>query len=842
MLSSFLAGVALLVPQVQSPWDVNGPYAKGVPTPESVLGYRIGSRITTFRDQERVLQSIAATSPARMKLAQHGATWEGRPLRLAFISSPENLARLEQIRLEHEKLANGDVSAKTTVPIVWINETIHGNEPASFESGMELIYNLAASENPAITELLKQVVVIVNPVFNPDGHERFAVYYDSIATGASDRGAYEMMEPGVIQGRFNHYRFDMNRDRVSFSQMETRADVREFERWHPQIFVDQHGQVETYFFPPNPMSVNANVDRTRLNKWTDILGRETAAAFDKLGYSYYVKDQFDLYYPGYLDSHTSLAGAIGMTHETDGGKQIARERSDGSILTLRRGAEKHFASALAVIRAAAKNRSELVNSYAEFKRKAVSGEFAGKFQRVVVTSEDRRPLERLAEQLSRAGIVSQWSEAFSQEDANDYWSGTRGKVSFPAGSLVIDMAQSNGPLAKALLEPQSDFEPEFYKAQQQKRKTAPEGETYPGPDGYEFYDFTGWALPYAHNLKAWWCESRPTISRELPVGHSSFVGTFGQSDWFIPYTDSEDILAAAEMAQAGVRVTVNSSEMALGRVEYPRGGFMILRERNDPEILQKASQIASRRGAKLLPLSTQYPSEGRSGPGSEGNSPLRKPNIGVVFGRSGELAAVGSMWYLMDQEFHLPFTPLSTNTLGGDLSKYTCIVIPSFAGVQVTPKLKEWVSAGGSLVVLGSIGWTLGSSNFVEFEAAKGDPQDLPGSLFRAELDPRSFLSYGYPARDEGKIEIAVPVTGNTFYLTKKTGGSVVTFSKDEKVKKLLTGWEFENDTEKALSGTVWLQDVPVGRGHVILFTEDPTNRAMWPGLYKMLLNAMLLG
>ncbi|MES1228213.1 MAG: hypothetical protein ABUL72_06040, partial [Armatimonadota bacterium] len=94
----------------------------------------------------------------------------------------------------------------------------------------------------------------------------------------------------------------------------------------------------------------------------------------------------------------------------------------------------------------------------------------------------------------------------------------------------------------------------------------------------------------------------------------------------------------------------------------------------------------------------------------------------------------------------------------------------------------------------------------------------------------------------DAKIPIAVPLSGSRFYKAKAEGGSVVTFSNDEKVNKLLSGWEWPDDTEKNLRGVVWLQDQPMGGGHLIWFAEDPTQRAMWPGLNRMLLNAILLG
>jgi hypothetical protein len=91
-------------------------------------------------------------------------------------------------------------------------------------------------------------------------------------------------------------------------------------------------------------------------------------------------------------------------------------------------------------------------------------------------------------------------------------------------------------------------------------------------------------------------------------------------------------------------------------------------------------------------------------------------------------------------------------------------------------------------------------------------------------------------------VPIAVPIGGGAIYQTRKEGGSFVTLPSDEKVNKLLSGWEWPDETEKALQGAVFTQDVPIGRGHVIVFTQDPTERAMWPGLNKLLLNAMLLG
>ncbi|MCH7780994.1 MAG: hypothetical protein IH848_09115 [Acidobacteria bacterium] len=169
-----------------------GPYAAVVPRPESILGYGPGERHTTFRDQERVMRGIADGANDRVRVFQYGESTEGRPLRIMVFGKPENILRLNEIREENARIAAGKAQPSDDLPaIVWINECIHGNETASFESGMWLAYTLAASQNPQITNMLDDAIVIVNPVYNPDGHERFVVWYNSISIGHQDPQAVE---------------------------------------------------------------------------------------------------------------------------------------------------------------------------------------------------------------------------------------------------------------------------------------------------------------------------------------------------------------------------------------------------------------------------------------------------------------------------------------------------------------------------------------------------------------------------------------------------------------------------------------------------------------------------
>lgn len=820
------------------------PFASGIPKPEALLGYQLGTRQTTYREQEQVIRALVAASRGRAREIAYGKSVEGRPLRIIAISSPANLSRLEQIRKTALSVHAGLPAPANQPVLVWINQCIHGNEPASFEASMATLYNLIASDASNVEKILANTVILLNPSYNPDGHERFAVWSNSIATGDPTRESFEHFEPSVIHGRTNHYRFDMNRDRVAMSQPETQQEVAEFLRWQPQVYVDQHGQTPNYFFPPNPMSVNPNVDRNRLNKWTDVFGRSNGALFDRNGWQYFIKDVYDLYYAGYLDSFTSLSGAIGMTYETDGGYALKKLRGDNTVLTLRDGVIHHVATALNTIETASNHASDLLTSYTNFKAKVTKGETAGKFQRVVLFSQDSRPLVRLQKHLQSMGIESQFvGKEYVQPASHDFWNHEAApkEVRIPAGSLVINMAQPQGALAKAMLEAESNFEPEFLKAQLEKRMAQLKDEKYPGAEGTEFYDLTGWSLVYAYNLQAVWCEQAPAFEAgSAPSSAPKLVDS--QVGWALRYSDDDDILAVYDALKLGCKVLTNPKTIKMDGQSFDRGTFFFLRARNDDSLPEKLVQAMANRKVQFVPLSSTYPDQERYTSGSENMEPVREPSIAVVFGDRSN-ANFSAMWYLMERRWKLPFVPIASNAIGANLSKYSTIVFPEGFNYAPTDQFRDWLSKGGCAVVLGD-GWA--NSSYAKLEAIKlpngKAPGALPGALFKAELDPRSFLSAGYTLNGGDKISLAVPFEGDAFYKAKAEGGSSVQFSADEKVKKLLTGWIWPNDTELGLKGAAWMQDVPVGSGHLLLFPNDPSSRALYPGLFKMILNAMLLG
>ena len=154
------------------PADVT--YDPAIPTPASVLGWDVGTWHVRPDQIVRYMEALAAASD-RVQLETYGSTHEQRPLLLATISAPANLARIDDIRREHVSAVRAGTgpSAKRKV-VVWMGYSVHGNEPSGANASLLVAYHLAAAQGPDIDSLLADTVVLLDPCINPDGLGRFA--------------------------------------------------------------------------------------------------------------------------------------------------------------------------------------------------------------------------------------------------------------------------------------------------------------------------------------------------------------------------------------------------------------------------------------------------------------------------------------------------------------------------------------------------------------------------------------------------------------------------------------------------------------------------------------------
>ncbi|HYY57386.1 MAG TPA: M14 family zinc carboxypeptidase [Pyrinomonadaceae bacterium] len=711
-----------------------GPFRESVPRPQSLLRFDVGEFHTNYALMERVIERIAQAAPERVRVMDIGETNEHRMMHLIAISSPENIARLEQIRATMARLSDPRITSEQEAGrlieempvVVWLNYTIHGNESASFEAMMQVVYQLAASDEPATREILKNTVALVNVCANPDGHERFVTWYNANGVGNPEPLAGEHREPWSVYGRVNRYRFDLNRDNIASTQVETRNVERAYLEWHPQVFVDHHGQPVQYFFPPAALPINPNLPPEQTARWLTMFGRANASEFDARNWDYYVRDVFDLFYPGYWDSWPSLNGATGMTYETDGGgfKGLRWKRDDDTIVTLRSGIAKHFVASMTTLEVASRNRLARLRDYYAFRQSAVEEGRSGEMKRIVlVPGNDPGRAAELVEVLLRAGVeVSVAREPFASESAHDY-SGTGNAPArrFPAGSYVIDLAQPQKRLAKALLEPNTEQDAAFVREQlarfarnERRGRSAPKEE-------YGFYDITAWSLPLAFGVEAYWTEDATSTRRAAAAVLSPVTGTATASvaggvtgggraaiAYIIPYERNGAASLAYRLQREGFRIAVATRTLNAGGRDWPRG-TMVARVSRNPEALHEAIvRLARETGTDVTAVSTGFNETGETGVGSENVISLKPPRIIVAADDAVDHNSYGAMWWLFDR-YGVDFTPMTIASIKrAELDRYNVIILPDgsperyFAafGKAGVDTLRGWCERGGTLVLI----------------------------------------------------------------------------------------------------------------------------------------------
>ncbi len=886
-----LASAPVALPaQASFDWYARGPYRPAVPRPDSLLGHALGARHTMYFEQQRVLDRLIAAAPDRVRTEVIGTTAEGKVMRLLIISAPENLARLDQIKADLALLADprrtppaeAAAIAARTPAVGLLTHSIHGNEPAGFEASMQTAYQLLASEEPATLEILKNVVVLINPSQNPDGHERFAGWNNSVANGSDEPAALEQREPWSIQGRFNHYRFDMNRDVLAQSQLETKALMGAVMRWHPQLVVDLHSTVSQYFFPPTAEPLNQNLGRLQ-RKWEERFGKGNAAAFDRLGWQYYNRGIFDFFYPGYVDMWPSLSGATGMTYETDGGPQIRLRKDDGTIMTFSDGIAHHFVASLATLGVLAQGKEERLKDYYDFHATGMAEARAKSFRRVVFApgGDPARAL-RVAQLLARGAVeVTRTTAAFSSAAAHDYMGGTATRRSFPAGSYVIDLDQPQARLIGAELEPRAVVDSAFARRQLDRfERNRRRGEEASG-EGYEFYDITAWSLPYSFGLDAAWTEDTPpvvgervTVESTLPAGQ---VSGRAQSAYVFPGGQESSARLALYLLKEGFAVGVATAPIRGEGVNWPAGTYVARVQRNRAALHDRIQELATRVRAQVTAVQSAYADSG-VGVGSEDVQALHAPKILLAGGDGVYQTTYGSIWYYIERELDYPVVPIDLANLAWvNLADYNLLIIPDgsagamFRRLGGADRIKAWVQGGGSIIAIGGATQLLARKELglstvgVVGQAADSDkadkkkaatdttlspsalpgpplvsptapgpdkPEGVSGVIARATLDRTHWLTYGYT-----KDQLPVLLDGDFLTPSKKGDNPVSFLGKD----LILSGFAWPGNTERLLGGSVWAVVENVGRGKVVLFAEDPLYRAFWRGPAGLFNNALLM-
>lgn len=796
-------------------------YNSNIPTPKDIIGHEVGEWHITHDKLVIYMKALAASSN-RISLENRGKTYEGRPLLLLTITSPENHTNIEEIRKNHIAATN-DASLSIDHPIVvYQGFSIHGNEPSGSNAALAVAYYLAASKSQATEDLLKNTVILFDPSFNPDGLQRFAYWANTnrsknINPDPNDR-EYSEIWP---RGRTNHYQFDMNRDWLPVQLPESKARIATFHQWLPNILTDHHemGSNSSFFFQPgipsrtNPLTPQTNQDLTRE------IATYHAKALDKIGSMYYSEESFDDFYYGKGSTFPDINGSIGILFEQASSRGHAQETTNG-ILTFPFTIRNQVTAAFSTLEAAHKMRLKILKYQQDFYKE--SRNTGSKSAIVFGDEKDAAKTFHLAEVLKRHQIKI-------HEVKNDF---TQNGKKFKKGySYVVPMNQKNHRLVKAMFDVRTTFKDSL------------------------FYDVSAWTfnhafgVDYAENVSLSKAGNEIT-NLELKKGAVSFNSDYG---YLMPWNEFYAPKALHAILQKGLRAKVSMKNFKNGANSYEYGTIFIPVQNQKLEtaaLYTFLNKVAKESYITIHGVTTGL-NEGID-LGSNNFRAITKPKVAMMVGDGVAGNDSGEIWHLFDQRFDMPITRLDTRNFNRiDITKYTHIIIPS-SGLEksIITKLQTWVKNGGVLVGYKNTARWLASNKMIniKFKTAKRDTitsvsfenrslqsgaQVIGGAIFEAKLDRSHPINFGY------KENTLALFRNTTLFMQadKNSYNNPIQYTQTP----LLSGY-ISKENAKVIPNTVPFKVGRLGRGRVIVFTDNTNFRAFWFGTNKLLMNTIFFG
>ena len=807
---------------------------------------------------QRYFENVAAASD-RVELVDAGPTTEGRRLIAAIVSSPENINRLEEIRANGLRLADPRrteepaalaIAEKQPV-IVAIGMSIHATEIAATQTAPELLHTLATSQDPEIAKSLNDVVLILFPSLNPDGHVITVDWYRKWK-GTEFEGT---SMPWLYHKYVGH---DINRDAFMMNMAESRSLAEFFyRRWHPQVFLTMHQmgpRGARYFVPPNLDPIDRNYDPL-VWRTAGLLGHAMALALEEDGRSGVLQNAlYDYYWPGYEDSAplghntvtllteaASVRVASPITVPADqltGGRGFPDHQPSttfpnpwpGGAWTLRHIVDYNLSAARGLINGAARYRGDLVrNFYRIGKRQVELGAKGGPFAFIIPHDQfDPHAARKLEELLIQGAVeIRRTLEPFRVAE-----------TVYQNGADIVMMAQPFRAYAKTLLE-----------VQQYPVRRLAAGAALDRP-----YDVAGWTLPLQMNVRVdridQYFEPPPTTRLDrVEIPPQKVWGDLRRASFYvIEARGNAGSIAINRLLKTDAKVSFLSSPLAVLGYTYEPGSILVAESKGVREAVEN---IAATLGLRATASGGRAPSDAR---------PIGRARVGLYKPWVESIDEGWTRWLLEQYEFEFENLGDADVKRGALRQRFDAIVLPDMGAERMLnghvagtmppeyvgglgkdggDQLKQFVDAGGTLV-------TLDSSSELAMnllgaplrDATRGlSPNEYfcPGSIVKImlESDP---LTYGVPRETAGFCSFNTAYDLAARSSTEAGAATARIIARFANSNVLMSGWL---EGEKAIAGKGAMVEVKSGQGRAVLFGFRPQHRGQAHATFRLFFNAI---
>ena len=847
-------------------------------TPEKFLGFKVGAdkKMADYNQIKGYFEKLASETP-KMKLFTIGESTLKKPIIMAAISTPENLAKLDRYKeithkLRDPRLTSIDEArklAKEGKAIVLITCSLHATEVAAAQMSLELAYDLVTGNTFFdASKILSDVIVLLVPTHNPDGNQLVVDWYKKYVG--------TKFEGGSMPWLYHYYAgHDDNRDWYMFNLVETRAVSKVlYHDWLPQIHVDEHqmGASGARLFVPPFMDPPLPNIQPMVWRGVNLVGANMSYDLQKHGYSGVVNGRsYTAWWIGACDDTSWLHNVIGILTEAASVRVATptytepnevplsyyEKRMDyvdpwpGGWWRLRDIVDYELVASKSMIKTAGLNKEDLLFNFFQMYKNSVEKVEKNQPYAFVIpaTQRDYPTMLKMLEVMMMGGIEIHQSKA-------DFIAGGR---FYPAGSFVVKTAQPYKTYTWALLEKQK----------------YPDIRQYPGGPPQPPYDNAAWTLPLQMGVV---CDQvnepfEVKIERVTAVPYPKAPAGQGQGAYLLlnsqvnaSYSIAFALLKdKAEMWRTKATVTKKG-------VSIPAGTFIV---KNTPEVRKALPSLLEKYHLAVLDLEDVT---------DLAKSPLKNYRVGLFQSWRGNMDE-GWTRYVFD-DMGIPFKTLHNEDIKGtkekkpDLSADFDVIVfadenantikgtrptEGAAGVPGGPRggggmgqrgqpttppeyeggigqegvdnLKAFVEKGGIVVTLnGACEFAIADFGAPARNALTGLDRTkffCPTSILKILVDNETPIGYGLPK--EAAAMFVNSLALDTFSPPFEWDRKVVAVYPDDEV--LLSGWLLGEDNLTRKAAVV---DTKYKDGRFILIGIRCQNRAQSHGTYKFLLNALL--